>query len=188
MEQVRQSAVSFGTKRTWPVDLNRSAYGSKSDVQMVGAIPPFPSPAWRCRIVCPAGKSMRIFADVASLDCSPFEKTHARKTQFAQAIQLDLGRPVPQAKTIRFLFASINGFLFAIPARQEGRTRRHGRWAGMRWTRERRARRGSRGELSRERSRRARRAMVSRTEKSCGPGVPTLALNFSDVVRSPTGP
>jgi hypothetical protein len=26
---------AHGTKRTWPVDLNRSAYGRKSDVQMV---------------------------------------------------------------------------------------------------------------------------------------------------------
>src|SRR5882672_6326980 len=69
---------------------------------------------------------------------SSSEKSHARKQQFRVRIQRDLGRPVPCEKIIRFVLAPNQRFPLRIPARQEGRTRRHGRWAGMRWTRERR--------------------------------------------------
>src|SRR5712691_3217608 len=69
---------------------------------------------------------------------SSSEKSHARKSQFREPIQRDLGRPVPREKIIRFVLSPNQWFPLRIPARSEGRTRRHGRWAGMRWTRERR--------------------------------------------------
>ena len=51
----------------------------------------------------------------------------APKNDFFERSQRDLGRPVLDAKIIRFL-APANHRLFAhVPPRQEGRTRRHGR-------------------------------------------------------------
>jgi hypothetical protein len=62
-------------------------------------------------------------------------KTPARKLQFTELIQSDLGRPDPSAKIFRFSRFSIGGFFRSIPPHTEGR------FAivtdvgcGMRWT------------------------------------------------------
>jgi hypothetical protein len=67
-------------------------------------------------LICPTGKKSRQFRRLAPAR-PPHWKLHARKSEFTQAIQPDLGGPVSCAKTIRFLFSSIDGFLSAIPAR-----------------------------------------------------------------------
>jgi hypothetical protein len=132
----------------------------------------------------PTGRFRR--ASLRTTAASP-EKSRARKTKFSQPIQPDLGRPDLPRKIIRFVFPQINGFIFASRPDQRGvrvvtdvGPECGGRESVVRA-------RGSQGGATRERFSRARRAMQSRTAKSRGPGAPTLALRFADVVRSPTG-
>jgi len=62
-------------------------------------------------------------------------KSHARKSEFAEAIQRDLGRPVPWPKIFRLCRRANQLHWFPRPASIRGAFRdRHERWCGMRWT------------------------------------------------------
>jgi hypothetical protein len=56
-------------------------------------------------------------------------KSVARKGEFHQPIQRDLGRPDCASKIIRFSFPPNQSHLRAIPPHEEGRTRRHDTWS-----------------------------------------------------------
>jgi len=90
------------------------------------------------------------------------QKSHARKRQFAEAIQADLGRPVPLAKIFR-LSRRANQRHWVRPSRLDKR--------GVRVVTNVEVGCGGRESA-------ARRAAWSRTAKPCGPDAPTLALSF----------
>ena len=119
----------------------------------------------------PDGQISKRFGCATALAADPnAAKCLARRNEFRQLIQRDLGRPDRTRKIIRFSFSEI-GVLFASSRLiEEGRTRRHDTWSGLRWTQQRCARERSQGGESCERSIRARRAALRRTAKPCGPG------------------
>ena len=78
-------------------------------------------------MICPRGASL---APPEALEIA------ARKLEFAETIQSDLGGPVPREKIFLFPSARIDGYLRAVPYPPEGRFAivtdvGH----GMRWTR-----------------------------------------------------
>src|SRR6185436_18882726 len=94
----------------------------------------------------------------------------ARKLQFAQAFQRDLGRPVCSAEICRFLITPNQWFLTGCPVSIRGAYRdRHERGTGC----------GGRG-------RRARRRCPTRTAKSCGPDAAVLASSLRGDIRAAT--
>jgi hypothetical protein len=98
------------------------------------------------------------------------EKPVLPKQQFIQPFQVDFTRPVLPQKIFRFLIPPNQMFPLPRPASTRGALRdRHDTRGGMRWTRC-----------------VTRRMMLSRTAKSCGPGVPTLALRFVDAIHEVT--
>src|SRR5262249_25685281 len=61
-------------------------------------------------------------------------KTPARKNSFRQPFQSDHPRPDVSGKIFRFTSAPIRWLLLTSRLIEEGRTRRHERGGGMRWT------------------------------------------------------
>jgi hypothetical protein len=99
----------------------------------------------------------------------------ARKREFHEPFQHDLGRPDCAAKINHFSFPPNQLHLRAIPPHEEGRTRRHDTWSagcGGRDSvaRARHCRAASSWSWGCERSIRAGRAALLRTAKACGSG------------------
>ena len=93
----------------------------------------------------------------------------ARKQKVSQSFQGDLPSHARKNNPLRARPKSVLELSPSRPARGAYRDR-HGRWAGLRWTRKRQAREGIAGRVSRERCQRARRMAQLRTAKACGSG------------------
>jgi hypothetical protein len=72
------------------------------------------APEWLT--LAPVGQ---ILMNVASRDKLSSEKSHARKTEFVEPFQPDLGRPVLKQKIIRFVITPNQWFPVVVPARSE---------------------------------------------------------------------
>ena len=124
-------------------------------------------------LICPSGKSAT--ADRTAL-VQTAAKPAARKNEFHQPFQRDLGRPDCAAKIYRFSFPPNQLHLRAIPPHRRG-AYASSRYVecGERWTRGARAREVLQGGLrlgpgAREQLIRAGRAALLRTAKACGSG------------------
>jgi hypothetical protein len=108
------------------------------------------------------------------------EKSPAPKREFSQALQSDLGRPVPLAEINRFSPNAIDGYFRAVPPRQEGRMRyRHETRGGMRWTRH------VRTTNDVVRGRRSRVVLTPRRWRQVGDDAPHPADDGDNKARSP---
>jgi hypothetical protein len=117
------------------------------------------------RVICPtSGDSVEFCPMSLRANPSRAEKSRARKLQFREPIQSDLGSPVPPLKI--FFFLKIRNCVFLLPSRLDKRGVRVVTNAG----------RDAVDALAALDERR-----LKRTAKSCGPGAPTLALrSWSD--------
>jgi hypothetical protein len=81
-------------------------------------------------LICPSGKSGELSWMLVRSPGLRLQKSHARKLKFAEAIQADLGRPVPLRKIFRFARRANHLYNFA-PSRldKRGVGHRHERWA-----------------------------------------------------------
>jgi hypothetical protein len=142
---------------------------------------------------CPTGESVHgPTGESVSIDrhdtLSSAQNPHARKNQFREPNQYDLGHPVRPRK-ISLLFFRIVWHISRHPTLRRGAARdRHERWGGMRWTRRCRVRMRSQGGATRERSREARKTSgIVADGEVVWSWHPLLMLSLRGGIISPTG-
>src|SRR6185437_1475015 len=97
---------------------------------------------------------------------SKSSKSRAPKSRFVEALQVDLGCPVPFEKIFRLRRRANHSYNFARLARERDVGHRHERWArcgGREWC--------------------TRRMRQTWTAKSCGPDIPTLISSWRQCLR-----
>ena len=115
-------------------------------------------------------------------------KSHARKIEFREPVQADLGCPVPSRKIFRFCFSEICVFFSPSRLAKRGASRSSRTLGRDAVDAVSVGRDDIAGRSDRERcSKRARRTALMRTAKSCGPDTPTLVSSFVRSRASPTG-